>query len=239
MFHSARHALLASMGTTSYGRDPAAALVVLKALDRDLAARAGTFEYDSRLLAAAADLCFNEGQPPDLACESQSRDCRPLNSAAIRAHNAYRNELRRAAPLFKDVAESLSRIRRDHTGAAIILFSEGERSRVYRTLETHRETCGRLFDEVVIGPKNPESWRAVKDIGRSRLKLGNDEQAIFMLVGDSMQRDILPGKQAGFITIHQPSDFLGRDEPNESNTSPDYTISGLGEVPGLLASLLA
>lgn len=82
-------------------------------------------------------------------------------------------------------------------GYRIVVFTEGSRDKCDLVLKHYdlRQFVGQIFE----GPKNAESF--------SRLKLLNTSGHSGVVVGDQLDRDIAPAKQAGFVTIYFPGGF--------------------------------
>src|SRR3546814_17121310 len=84
----------------------------------------------------------------------------------------------------------------------IFVITEGERDRVRRTARAHQ--LEGLFDRIIEAPKIPRIYQRA-------LRLVGDASTAFM-VGDQLQRDIRPAKEAGLRTIYFPGGFrqIGR-----------------------------
>lgn len=72
------------------------------------------------------------------------------------------------------------------------------------------------FNRVIEGRKRPELYRRV-------LKLAGSPAIAFM-IGDQLDRDIVPAKAAGLTTIFFPGGFQPRWLPDEQDVRPDYRI---------------
>ena len=59
-------------------------------------------------------------------------------------------------------------------------------------------------------------------------------EVVFILIGDSLQRDIKLGNQTGCITIYKPSAFKGIEIPTSPVEQPCFTIMSLDELPAIL-----
>jgi putative hydrolase of the HAD superfamily len=59
------------------------------------------------------------------------------------------------------------------------------------------------------------------------------------MVGDQLDRDIAPAKEAGLTTIYFPSGFKPKWMPLEAEVRPDFKIESFAEVPAIVAECLA
>jgi putative hydrolase of the HAD superfamily len=82
-------------------------------------------------------------------------------------------------------------------GATSVVFTEGSRKRVIRTIESHR--LGEFIDRVFEAPKTVRMFVRVK-------KLARKGQSIYV-IGDQLTRDIRPANEAGVQTIYIPGGF--------------------------------
>jgi ribonucleotide monophosphatase NagD (HAD superfamily) len=97
----------------------------------------------------------------------------------------------------------------------------------------------KLFDQIYIeSTKNKEILEKVKNMVLENLStIQLSQETLFILIGDSLKRDIKIGNQVGFITIYKPSPFMGQENPQSSDEKPHYTIQTLKELPALLNNL--
>src|SRR5262249_14799573 len=107
----------------------------------------------------------------------------------------------------------------------VIILTEGARDRVIRTANYHRLTS---FDRVVEAKKERRMFSRM-------LRLKRFRSGAFM-VGDQLERDIRPAKEAGMRTIYFPGGFKPRWEPAEALVQPDYRIASFSEVPDIVFS---
>jgi len=206
----------------------------------------GRFEYDFRLLAAAAALYFTQSVSVEEAArravygagEGES----PERTAAIdRAYEAYTCALQQVPPLFPDTIDVLTSVRMRGSSAgpvATVLFSDGDPERLERILEAYAIRPRGFFDEIVIGTKSRAAFEQAKEAGKRHLPAGQDRgEPVVVVVGDSLRREIKFGNQAGFVTVYKPAGFLGREQPGEPDEHPAYTIENLGRLLPVLEDL--
>jgi putative hydrolase of the HAD superfamily len=87
------------------------------------------------------------------------------------------------------------------------------------------------FTRIIEGKKRSDLYKRV-------LRLtGSDGQAF--MVGDQLDRDIAPAKEAGLTTIYFPSGFKPKWMPDEAEVQPDFKIASFAEVPAIVAECVA
>ncbi|NYT32068.1 HAD family hydrolase [Rhizobium sp. WYCCWR 11128] len=96
-------------------------------------------------------------------------------------------------------------------GATSVVFTEGSRKRVMRTIESHQ--LGGFVDRVFEAPKTVRMFERVK-------KLATVNQSIYV-IGDQLTRDIRPANEAGVKTIYIPGGFQPKWE-FEAGTLPTF-----------------
>jgi putative hydrolase of the HAD superfamily len=57
------------------------------------------------------------------------------------------------------------------------------------------------------------------------------------MIGDQLDRDILPAKEAGLITIYLPGGFRPKWSPLAGGPHPDYEIASFWEAVDIIAAL--
>src|SRR3546814_4127981 len=97
------------------------------------------------------------------------------------------------------------------------VITEGERDRVRRTARAHQ--LEGLFDRIIEAPKIPRIYQRA-------LRLVGDASTAFM-VGDQLQRDIRPAKEAGLRTIYFPGGFRPHWELKEQTVRSEEHTSEL------------
>ncbi|CDZ54373.1 HAD family hydrolase [Neorhizobium galegae] len=96
-------------------------------------------------------------------------------------------------------------------GATSVVFTEGSRKRVVRTIESHQ--LGEFIDRVFEAPKTVRMFDRVK-------KLARKGQSIYV-IGDQLTRDIRPANEAGVKTIYVPGGFQPKWEL-EADSLPTF-----------------
>ena len=105
-------------------------------------------------------------------------------------------------------------------GCRIVVFTEGSREKS-DTILNHYE-LRQYVDQIFEGPKNVETFRR---LGRLN---GSNNPAI--VVGDQLDRDIAPAKQAGLITVFFPGGFRPKWQLDHEDVAPDFLIQSFDEV---------
>src|SRR3546814_1389050 len=126
-------------------------------------------------------------------------------------------------PLRPGVREGLTALRKSHS--IIFVITEGERDRVRRTARAHQ--LEGLFDRIIEAPKIPRIYQRA-------LRLVGDASTAFM-VGDQLQRDIRPAKEAGLRTIYFPGGFRPHWELKEQSVQPAFRVDRFEAVPAIVA----
>ncbi len=91
---------------------------------------------------------------------------------------------------------------------------------------------GHFFDDIIISGE-VNAGKPEREIFRLAMNRFNAEPAACAIVGDSINRDIAGGQQAGMRTI-----WINRDGKKLETHRPDHIIASLTEIPGLLRAHL-
>lgn len=246
VFRRAQLDLVRLFVEAGYLSDEESQLEILRTVDRELIKQSGCFEYDFGLLSEAmAQHCSGASTIEEAvhrALQRRSENLQPELLALIEeGSRTFEEGLRRIPPLYPDAASVLSSLRASHsTNVHIVtlLFSEGHPARLERILRAHEIRERSIFDEIIIGAKSVESFKAAKLIGQKYLPRRQvDTETLFIMTGDSLLRDIKFGNQTGFITIYKPASFLGRETPREKDEQPHKVIRSLSELPSILRDM--
>jgi putative hydrolase of the HAD superfamily len=82
------------------------------------------------------------------------------------------------------------------------------------------------FERVIESPKIARLYERV-------LRLAGRPRQSFM-IGDQLQRDIVPAKVAGLITIYVPGRFRPRWEPDEEAVGPSYRVARFDQAAEII-----
>src|SRR4029077_5170555 len=220
VFSEAQINLLSVFAEVGLLKDPEAELDTLRKIDRELSRVTGHFEYDCASLAIAVGHYYSGIINVEQAADFALKQIESVSASVIeQSCVAFARTLKKIPPLFTDTEEVLRVLTSNRSlqqSIVLILFTDGERSRIERILETYR-LGESTFDEVVIGRKTVESFKEVRMLALQKLESVEDSDAKILMIGDSLKRDIGPSKQAGFTTIYKPAGFLGSETPSSSD----------------------
>lgn len=246
VFRNAQLALLKILAKDKLLTDPESQLKVLRMLDKELFSQIGRFEYDFKVLSAAAAYYYFKKLPLQDAVKKaisnakngKSSELAVLINDAFHAFEQCLNEIPSLYPDAETILSCICTLRASKAPIATVLLSEGKFSRLKRILEAHKIEERSFFDAIIIDEKNKQTFEKAKLLGQEYLsKLGYSTMPFFLLIGDSLKRDIKFGNQVGCITVYKPSPFMGREESHELDEQPCYTIQNLSELPLLLNKL--
>lgn len=201
-------------------------LAFVRSIDQSIAQfhHAG-LRYPPRLLAKALALAL-KGVPPQKAAQrawkaSDAEQALPDEEAA-RLDAAFVSSLGALPPLRVGVREGLTALR--DSRSVVFVITEGSRDRVLRIARAHG--LDDLFERVIEAPKGPRIYiRALRLLRRP---------VTAFMVGDQLDRDIRPAKEAGLKTIYFPGGFRPRWEPDEQSIRPDFRINRFDSVPSIV-----
>lgn len=246
VFRQAQLDMLRVFGRAGLLADEEHQLGVLRAVDRELISQLRRFEYDFRVLSTALAIYYSGVSSIEEAVRRTVRlGSDALSSSLLplveEAYQSFEEGLRAIPPLFPDTEATLTAVhasKADDCEVAVLVFSDGNPSRLDRILHAHNIRSRRIFDEIIIGTKSAESFEEAKLSGLRHLpNRGEPSQTTFVMIGDSLQRDVKFGNQAGFITVYKPADFLGQEKPREPDEEPDFTISTLNDLLPILHNM--
>jgi putative hydrolase of the HAD superfamily len=217
-------------------------LTTLREIDRALISRSGDLEYDFKALASALARYYTGTVSTDEAADhGLGQDLQPGSQELInRSCRAFDKALKRIPPLDENVLEVLTALRKSRSAGSqimILMFSDGKPDRLKRVLEAHH-LDKRIFDDVVISKKSVTSFENLKRGAVKHLsKAAGHTPTLFVMIGDSLQRDIAFANRAGFTTVYKPADFFGEETPSGPGEEPNFRISSLAELLDLLEEL--
>ncbi len=244
VFRAAQLALLSTLADTGLLRDPMEHLCTLRCIDQALVRQLGQAEYDFRVLAAALTLWCTQSLSVDAAVNAVLSGL-PMNPELLplidMAHQALETGLHQIPRMFPDTEAVLTALRasstKDNTVVTIML-TEGKTQRLERILEAHQIRRRNLFDAIIIAPKCLTTFAEAKQIGLEQLaRQGAETSMQLIMIGDSLQRDIMFGNQVGCTTVYKPAVFKGYEIPRSPDEVPHYVIERLQELPAILCGL--
>ena len=250
VFRSAQIALLGVLSEKGLLEEPEAELAALREVDQALSEQVGRFEYDFRHLVRALIPLYRERQSVEDAVAgalSTEADLDEDDAALVeQAVMAFGKRMGATPALYPGTVETLSLVRSRLGRAmpcAMAVFSEGDPKRLRRILKAHGRKFEGLFDDLIIAPKSVESFREAKRAVLRHLAGSADgepreQEAVVVMVGDTLRRDVKFGNQAGFTTVYKPSPYKGREQPQGDDEEPDFTIGAWDEFPAVVDRLV-
>ncbi len=227
VFARAQLALLESVESAVGSTAPATdRLAYVRELDQALAERhhAG-LRYPPRFLVKALALALT-GTPSEVAARlawSGGQEGRRLpEDVAVHLEGEILARLRIPPPLRPGVQHGLAGLHA--IGCLVLVLTEGNRQKAINTAEGHGLVAS--FHRVIEGKKERRLFERILRL------MGNPSEAF--MVGDQLERDIRPAKEAGLRTIYFPGGFRPRWEPAEATVRPDYRIESFDEVPDII-----
>jgi putative hydrolase of the HAD superfamily len=145
------------------------------------------------------------------------------NEDAARIETTFIASLQELPQLRQGVRDGLLALH--EAGIIVFVITEGSRDRIIRTARAHG--LEGLFDRLIEAPKG-------RRIYSRALRLLRGPVNGFM-VGDQLDRDIGPAKEAGLRTIYFPGGFRPRWEPDQHSVQPDFCIDRFDIVPKIVA----
>lgn len=217
VFADAQLGLLSDVETGTATTCPASdRLGYIRALDQAIAARHhGGLRYPPRLLIRAAALALSGtgtfeaarasrlGSRPSLLSTAQEEEIEQRYFAALQAVPALR----------PGVLSGMSTLQQ--AGSAILIVSEAARAKVERIVTA--VGLNGHFTRVIEGQKRQQLYTRI-------LRLARLPERAFM-IGDQLDRDIAPAKEAGLATIYFPGGFRPEWAPDEAAVQPDFKVT--------------
>jgi putative hydrolase of the HAD superfamily len=106
-------------------------------------------------------------------------------------------------------------------GVPVVVATEGAEDKCKTLLQHHGLI--HLIEKIVSAPKTVEFFRRIARLMRAG-------EGLCFNVGDQLDRDIAPAKQAGYRTIYFPGGFKPAWTPEEKQVAPDFRISSFDEI---------
>jgi len=243
IFVSAQMALLKQLTKVGLITKPDSEYNLLRTLDREFINKTGNFEYDFKYLALALVYYYSNSITTTEAVQfaiSQNGYYDHQQAITVEeSHHAYLEALKVIPSLYPEteaVLRSINALKLSGYPVVRAICSEGNPIRLEKTLQAHQIREQKYFDEIIMSRKSKESLQRAKEVALTHLP-EQASDALIIMIGDSLQRDIKPSNQLGFITIYKPAAFLGEETPRELDERPCYVIRTLGELPMILRDL--
>ena len=159
--------------------------------------------------------------PPHLLVEAiaDSLGLRSLGKSSIDSIvDEYQTRLTNKPRLRPGVRKTLRELQRN--GVEIVVASEGAKANVIRNLEAHK--ISQITVDLVVGVKTTGFFKTLYQRGGSQMPK--------VCVGDQLDRDITPAKDAGFTTFYFPGGFRPSWEFDIEARDADFVIRNYTEV---------
>ncbi|BAL73751.1 HAD family hydrolase [Bradyrhizobium cosmicum] len=194
----------------------------LRQLDQEIAQRHhARLRYPPRLLAKAAFLALggeNLSGAAKLAWSGGSDRIQLEDVAALQVEKRFLENLEIRPPLREGVLAGLKDLH--NAGISVLVVTEAHRERVLELLDFH--AIAGYINRVIEVRKEKRTFDRV-------LKLVGNPRRAFM-IGDQLDRDILPAKEAGLATILFPGGFQPKWQSTYSHVQPDHQVTSFSEA---------
>lgn len=251
VFKDAQIALLQTIANSTLLLEVESELSALREIDRALFVRLGRFEYNFEILSAGMAFYYTQNLSLDQATEKaiqysiDGETTKDLENLIKKAHANFSQRLTDVPKLYpetENVLQIISNLQQIGNPLITVLLSEGKQERINYILKSHsinKKPLEKFFDEVVIHEtKSKELFEEAKRIGLQHLpNISPSPKDFFIMIGDSIKRDIKFGNQTGYCTIYKPAPFLGHEISSELDEEPNLTIKSLTELPEILNDL--
>jgi putative hydrolase of the HAD superfamily len=242
VFRKAQLEILRVFAKSGLIKEPESELDNLRLIDKALANLAQDFEYRPIMLPVALDHYYSRNVSIDEAAAWALQQGSRYAQGFIRSScESFNKALEQIPPMFKDAEEVLIKLQDSRSSGspiALVMFSEGKARRLERILEAHHLRNRKVFDEIVIQKKCLDSFCHVREMAhRHSSRVNEYPETLFVMIGDSLQRDIVLANRTGFITVYKPAVFLGEENAYSKDEEPRFRIDSLLELPGLLGRL--
>lgn len=205
-------------------------LAFIRALDQQLAEHHHQgLRYPPRLLARAAALALSGFSASRAARSAWLGELKsPFGEeVAASVEQSFLAAIAEPPDLRPGVLEGLDRLLEG--GSEVLIVTESAEARAAATAD--RLGLRGHFTRIIEGKKRPDLYRRVLRLTR--------RQGLAFMVGDQLDRDIAPAKEAGLMTIYFAGGFQPKWMPDEAKVRPDFKIESFAEVPEIVADCRA
>ena len=205
--------------------DTADRLAFVRSVDQALAeSHHAKLRYPPRLLAQGIAFAF-AGLPADAAARQAWTEgaASGLDQGAVeKAEQEFLQASHRIPALRPGVSSGMVRLR--ELGCLNLVLTEGNREKVMRIAQVHGLLP--LIDRVFEARKTQKMYQRLLRLTRF--------PTIAVMVGDQLESDVRPAKEAGLLTIYFPGGFKPRWELSARDVEPDWQILNFEQVPMLV-----
>lgn len=208
------------VGATAGGEDR---LAFVRAVDQEIAAQHhGGLRYPAQILARALALVL-QGETVVRAVKRVWADEQAglAIEEAQALEDGFKARLGATPTLRPGVSSGVARL--SAAGFTLFILTEGQRERIERTLTAH--DLNRAGVRILEAKKEGALYQRVR-------RLEGADTAF--MIGDQLDRDIMPAKAAGLTTIYFPGGFAPRWTPHEVEVGPDFKVASFDEAADLV-----
>ena len=201
-------------------------LAFVRQLDQGLALKHELhLRYPIAHLASAVERALL-GYPTEQAIETALRleDASSVAQRFDRHLDRFEERVRNCTPPLRQGVTNFFR-QFDTSTLVLIVATETDSRRCTSVLQHHGLT--RYVQDVVSGMKTPMFYGDLSARYPATIRFS---------VGDQLDRDIAPAKQAKFTTVYFPSEFIPLWSPTVKSVSPDYEFSSFVDLGSIIAS---
>lgn len=233
VFADAQLALLASV-ETAVGSKAAEddRLTFVRTFDQAIAEKhSDHVRYPPYLLATSLALALTRSKSVDilaLALSGRVENNPLLNSDLERIEKEFRSAIKARPVLRPGVSSGLTQL--VESARRVVVLTEGNQETVVQNAEHHG--LRDFFEDIIFTRKKDAEFF-------KQTLLSCCTPGLAFMVGDQLDRDISPAKDAGLITIHFPGGFEPKWAQAGKIAVPDYKISDFSEVPEIIEQTIS
>jgi hypothetical protein len=222
----------------------------LRKVDDLLVQESGRHEYDFQLLVLAL-LFLQKGRTEKDSVSLALSELREHPDSvdakwAAKISQVFRLKLQKIPSLLPSVNRTLKELlllKTCYKGRlALILLSEGDEARIRPILECHFGTR-RIFDVLqIVERKSEDTLRDAQIQGSKVLESESGSSQIqchLVVIGDSIESDIVPGNSVGAITIYIPGGYKGVESFTSDEKRPQRVLTSFSQIPEIVERILA
>lgn len=186
--------------------------------------------YPPRLLVTAIALALGGIRPETAAKAAWSNVFKGATVSNVfhveEIERQFFGDLKKLPELRNGVLEGLPTLA--GLGCRIVVFTEGDREKCDLILRHYN--LRQYVDQIFEGPKHAHTFRRLARLQASNLPA--------IVVGDQLDRDIVPAQQAGFVTIYFPGAFRPKWQADDEKVAPNYRIESFEQVGEIVRQIL-
>jgi len=186
------------------------------------------FRYPPAMLSEVLALGL-QGETPSKAYKKVWGGSNPIEflgtSKAARIETRYLELLKELPELRPGVLEGFKWL--EERNIPIFVVTEGDKKRIVELLFLHG--LSDYVSKVIEGKKSLELYKRLLQL------TGNAENTL--MIGDQLDRDVLPAQKAGLIGVHFPGGFNPVRNFRIEDSDPNYEISSFDQIAAVVSSV--